>query len=475
MQLALILSLHQALDEDRGTPHEERLQRDREIGRGGEDGTPLGRVMHWWSSVGSQLLQAEGAESGARIDGALRVAVTALTALGFALGLGVAGAAFAYHGRYPVNLFALLGVLVVVPWLPFIATAVLLLPLPGVRRLREGLATFSPGRWLAGFLHKRLNVDFLRWRGGNTPPARVAQLEALRLSLWMGVGFFCGALVLALLLVAFTDLAFGWSTTLEVDASLVHGLVSGVSLPWRGWLPVAAPDAELVALSQYFRLENAAPPDVSRLGEWWPFVCMMLLVYGLAPRALLLAWVSWRRHGAYEALLLDHPQVRALLDRMSSPLVVHESSAAGEQATLPTAPDAGVRLTAGGANVLLWNSPMEAAQCVSWLRGQFAIEAGAVLEVGSHQSGQALDQALAGLEDAKQRLVLVTKGWEPPLLEFLDLIDDLRSLLGADVSITVVPVDTSGQAVEAGERDVWAVTLAQRSDPALYVVEATNS
>ncbi len=410
---------------------------------------------------------------GVRLDAALRIAETALAVLGLALGIGVAGAAFAYHGSYPVNLFALLGVLVVLPWLPLLVTALLLLPLPGLRRLREAMATFSPGRWLAGFLHKRLKVDFLRWRGGTTPAAQVAQLEALHLSLWMGVGFFLGALVLALLLVAFTDLAFGWSTTLEMDSSLVHRLVSTFSAPWSAWLPVAAPDAELVALSRYFRLEDAAPPDVSRLGEWWPFVCMMLLVYGLLPRALVLAWVSWRRRAAYRSLLLDHPQVRALLDRMSSPLVVHEAAGSGASDAQPPVPDAGVTLSAGGANVLLWNSPMEKAASVAWLRDQFAIEVGTVLELGSHQSQRALEDALATLPDGQQRLVLISKGWEPPLLEFLDLIDRLRLLLGKGISLTVVPVDTSGRSVAADERDVWAATLAQRKDPALYVVEAT--
>lgn len=479
LQLAQILTVHKVLEEDRDRPHTVRLRRDREAGRQiGAGASNEAAVAHWWSCVG-QALAAPGDETtGRRVQGALRLTATALLGLGMLLGVAVAGAAFAYDGHYPVNLFALLGILVVLPALPLLATGLLLLaPLPGVRSLQRAVSAFNAGRWLTAFLHRRLgpDVDALRWRVGNAAGARVAQVEALRLSQWLGVGFFSGALGLALLLVAFTDLAFGWSTTLNVDPALVHGIVSTLALPWSGWLPAAAPDMELVAVSHYYKLDEAVLPDATRLGEWWPFVLMTLFVYGLLPRALVLAWLSWRRRHAYRHLLLEHPQVRALLDRMASPLVIHETPDAEPHREMPAAPDPGIRLTPGGASVVIWNRALAPDACLAWLRTQFAIEAAEVVELGAYQSRKATDDAIAGMaQEGSERLVVVTKGWEPPLLEFLDFIGELRARLGPKPSITIVPVATSGQEVRRSERDVWAATLARQQDPALYVVEATH-
>ena len=473
LQLALILSLHRTLEEDRATPHETRLQRDRAVGQAETDAAPLQQVLHWWVCVGQTLADEDPAS--ARVDAALQLAVAGLVIAGLLLGAGVAGTAFAYDGRFPVNLFALLGVLVALPALPLLATGILLLaPVPGIRTLQEAVSAFSPGRWLAGFLHRRLGVDVLRWRGGNAAAAQLAQLEALRLSQWFGIGFFLGALILALLLVAFTDLAFGWSTTLELEAGLVHRIFDALALPWSGWLPAAVPDAELVSASRYYRLEDAVPPDVSRLGAWWPFVCMTLLVYGLLPRVVILLWVAWRRQVAGRRLLLDHPQVRALIDRMTSPLVQHEAPVVAGANEPAGTPAPGATLSPGGANVLIWNKAVDAGSCAGWLQQQFAIEVGAIIELGTYQSRREMGAVLEAMERSHERLVLVTKGWEPPLLEFLDLIEDLRNRWGDAVSITVVPVATSGRDVKAEQRDLWATTLAQRGDGALYVVEATT-
>ena len=73
--------------------------------------------------------------------------------------------------------------------------------------------------------------------------------------------FFAAVLSTALALVVFTDLAFGWSTTLEVSASRIHDLARALALPWRAALPEAVPSLELVEVSRYFRAAGAARVD----------------------------------------------------------------------------------------------------------------------------------------------------------------------------------------------------------------------
>ena len=73
-----------------------------------------------------------------------------------------------------------------------------------------------------------------------------------------------------------------------------------------------------------------------------------------------------------------------------------------------------------------------------------------------------------------RQLVIFTKGWEPPLLEFNDFVLFLRELVGSEVSLTVVPVGLSGTAVEVADRRIWARSLARLGDPRLYVADATG-
>jgi hypothetical protein len=68
-----------------------------------------------------------------------------------------------------------------------------------------------------------------------------------------------------------------------------------------------------------------------------------------------------------------------------------------------------------------------------------------------------------------QRALVLTRGWEPPLLEFNDFLGLVRESLGGDVSLTVVPVDVTGSRVDPGDRAVWAQALGRLRDPRLYV------
>jgi len=71
-----------------------------------------------------------------------------------------------------------------------------------------------------------------------------------------------------------------------------------------------------------------------------------------------------------------------------------------------------------------------------------------------------------------RRVVLITKGWEPPLLEFMDFLGLVREALGSDASMTVVPLDVSRQRVRADDRDVWSRALARVRDSRVYVMDA---
>ncbi len=477
--LAEVVDIRRWLHHDRRTPYPQRLERDRQIGRVLQARPPLRRVLGWWDQVRGTGTQEPFGE---RVAAGRWLAGMALGLLGVVLGAGVVAVALGYEGRYPVNLFTLLGVVVALPLLMLLLT-LLLLPgrLPGLRSLQTVIAGMNPGRWVGAWLDRFLGADLFApglLRGGSS--SAFSRWQLVVFSQWLALGFFTGALVVALLLVTFTDLAFGWSTTLNVDASLVQRAVAMLAAPWAGWLPQAAPDAALVEASRFFRLEEGGMPQAraARLGGWWPFVLMTMLVYGALPRLLLLVVAVWRLRRATEALLLDDPEVSALLDRMEAPLVALGGDTEEEQLEIQRQglPPPREPVSARGLVLLVWNAAAEVAVADRWLADNLGARASAHAEVGILQPEEtrrgALAAARAAVDGPVRRVVLVTKGWEPPLLEFMDFLGLVREELGGEPSITVVPLDVSGRAVEAADREVWARALARVRDPRLYVMDA---
>ncbi|MFW6093887.1 MAG: DUF2868 domain-containing protein [Pseudomonadota bacterium] len=486
--LAEAVNIRRWLREDRRTPYARRLERDRRIGRELTARDPSRRILGWWRRIRYAGDAAEVAPDlagehalGQRVEAGRRLASAALAALGLLAGAGVAGVVFTYDGRYPVNLFTVIGLLVGLPTLMLLFT-LLLLPgrIPGLGALQSLAAGMNLGRWAGAWLDRFLGAELFApglLRSGSV--SAFSRWQLVVFSQWLALGFFTGALAVAMLLVTFSDLAFGWSTTLDMSPRLVHGWVSILSAPWAPWLGVAAPDLSLVEASRFYRLEEGrmALERVERLGSWWPFVLMTVLVYGALPRLVLLLIGAWRLRRATVSLLRDDPEVTALLDRLETPLVAlggdAEEAPEREHASVPPPEEP---LTAEGLLLMVWNGAVTPEQARAWLAGSLGVAPACTVELGILQSADEQRRILAGacaeLDQPPQRLVLITKGWEPPLLEFLDFLALVREHLGDEISITVVPLSIAGEAVAREDREVWARALAEARDPRLYVMEA---
>jgi len=473
--LDLVIDIRLWLKEDRTTPFEERLERDRGIGKRLASRSDVTRVLEWWRELGS----APTSDAGRRARYAQRLAGTILTGAGFTLGLGAGGVAFAYDGNYPVNLFTLLGVLVGLPLLLLLAS-LLLLPgrIPGLSGVQGVLAGISPGRWLGAWLDESLGVDFF---AVNYAPHRsvstFSRWQLLTFSQLFALGFFTAIFLLGLVLVTFTDLAFGWTTTLDLNPANVHDVFAALALPWRDWLPTAVPDLALVEMSRYFRLDDGTMDAalIARLGSWWPFVLAAVAVYGLLPRVVMLILCRWRLTVATRTLLREDSEVTALLDRLASPLISLEGDP-GEVTETPQKPLAAPRarwLTDSLVSIV-WNEALSAQAVDRWTERALGGRVRVKLELGVHLSQDEFDKVLATLPTGTERVLVFTKGWEPPLFEFADFLERVRRTTDARCAIAVVPVDVTGARIVAEDRDVWAATLAHLSDTRLYVVQASE-
>jgi hypothetical protein len=463
------------LEAERLTPFDERVRRDRAIARSISQNEPANRVRAWWRSVARD----EAPSVGARLARLRTVVTLAMAVLGALAGGAVALTAFAYDGSQPVNVVRLLALLIGVQLVLLVFTLLLLVPgrVPGFRHLQDLLAGLNPGAWAAAVFRKiaRAPAGVALVFDRHTPRAaavRFARWQMLYWSQTAAVAFNVAALGAAIMLVSFSDLAFGWSTTLDANPAAITRVAQRIATPWAAFVPAAVPSAELVEQSQFFRLEGnaAAAASPRTLGAWWPFTILALLVYGLAPRVLLLALAAGRLRAATKRLLLDDPGVTALLDRMASPAI---ETAASEHELAPPLElglaAAAQRPITGNARALIWDDGVPADAARAYARRHLGLEVTGVAAAGGGEL--AADRAaLEELAESGGETVLVfTPAWEPPLLELLDFLAELRRRVGSAVSIIVAPVPDGPRAVTDVERATWTRAIARLADPKLYV------
>jgi hypothetical protein len=293
-------------------------------------------------------LDAAPRTPGSRVEMAVRWFNRLVALTGGLVGVSVSLALLHYTGEHPVNILNALAGLVGVQLslLALLLVALLLGRRPGPPgpvhgAFRLGLRRFGTGflpdalrqRWTV--LEDRMDAHRGLWRW---LLVRAAQI--------FGVSFNLGALAGCLYRVILSDVAFGWSTTLHLNAGTVHAGAKALASPW-GWLfPQAVPSEELVALTQYSHLEgkyllrSAGERSLGpgMVGGWWPFLILSLGTYGLLPRLLVL--ICSELH--IRRILRDTPdrneEFRRIAEWMRLPVVT--TLAPGSEG-IPTVPPAG--------------------------------------------------------------------------------------------------------------------------------------
>jgi hypothetical protein len=478
--LSRLIDLAAQLAQDAEQAPDLLRRRDRGLGRELAEASRGGiaGITAWLDRV-----RPAGADSpGDRVERAARALVAGLVVVGLAVGAGAAGALFTYDGRHPVNAVRVLALFVGVQLALLASTCVLCLPagwrrrVPGLAALQDLLGLASPARLAAGLRrllpgagreeaarlvslarrHQRLYADVQKW-------------WMLSASQGFGVAFNLAAIATALALVAFTDLAFGWSTTLDVDAATLLRITSLLSLPWSSVWGAAVPTPELIAGSQYFRA--AAHHDPGAGAAWWRFLLACMACYGLAPRLAMLAFARWRLRAALASAFRRVPGVAALRDRLESRLVETTAERA-EQGAGPAAAtgaaDAPAPPPGTRCHALVWAGfPLADAQAAA---RELGVEVMSLAQAGlaSLEADAAALRALAATP-AEEPVLVITRAWEPPVKELVDFLEDLRDALGEARAVLVVPLAVDGQrpaAPAASDAAMWRRAVERLGDPA---------
>lgn len=470
-------------------------RRDRPIGRelAHLQASPMAQLSAWLE----RITETQSGSSGSRFSSALRIGVLLLVCLGLLCGSLTAAAVFYYDGSHPVNIINVLAVFVGFQALLLFFTLLTLLPdrllryLPLLPALKETFSLFSPGRLLklfSRFLPASYRQAAATFSGRTVAHrslyGRVEKWLILRSGQAFGVAFNLGALGGCLYLVIFSDLAFGWSTTLQTEAWQLKALTDWLAWPWAWLLPQTQPSLELIETSRYFRFQTGTLPGMvgsgpALLGTWWPFLILCLLVYGLVPRLVTLTIASARLQRACNYTLLHLPGVQTILDRLNAHLVETGSDHPETSCDTPLASSARNRFSGDfrgqPVSIIDWGGTgLEHAGLAVWLGSVWKGHLESVSEAGGSHSINHDQQVLQTLSVASQGpVVLLVKSWEPPMTEIMDFLKELRQVLKENRPIAVVPIGIGSTVTPlppVGEMaDVWATMVDQLGDPWTFV------
>jgi len=496
--LADVVTASAVLDGDEKRSQEEVVARDRRIGLTlpqSEDRQQM--ALDWLSAVRTEDRQVNRLHD--RIDQASAWCGSIITVLGLILGASAAMGVFFFDGSGRVNAIGVIAVLVLLPGLFLILFVIAALParlmtsLPGGRALTALAKGLSPGRLAAVIL--RFFPPELRqtWEGIAGRAARhqtlfqgIQKWAVLRWSQLFALGFQVAALGTAICLVIFTDLAFGWSTTLTSgnpieDAAAIHKLTSTMAAPWSRVFPDAMPNIALIEESRYFRAAEHAltPEQAARLGAWWPFIILTLAVYGLLPRILTFWLAESRLNHACHVISHTLPGFSPVFRRLrqahiqttsDEPETGRPDPATIDDPALPTVePDSigflinwsGVPVAENKLRALFSDLPVHTAGGAS-----------------SVESDRHLAERVATGLPPGSGIVVVVKAWEPPLMELVDFLKQLRASATNATPIIIVPAGVGSEALIADgtpdQVEIWKRKIAGLGDPWLEVRPATG-
>ncbi len=456
MNLQSYINLYQLLQE-RASSHEQ----NRAFGLAHAGVTPVRQLLLWQKSHLSMLKKPLLSE---QLSSYLYGISLVLGIVALLLGLFSGIALLSYNGHAPVNMVYFMAMAV---FFPLFTMLLSLLSMLRAGRARSVLIHLSPAYWMekvTGLLSGRTQV---RLESLRINPLLLNWLVIQR-SQMLALLFSVGLLLALLGSVATRDIAFAWSTTLQVTPERFHHFLSALALPWRELCPSAVPSVTLVEQSQYFRLgetlDSGMIKDAAKLGEWWKFLACATLFYAIILRLLMWIASSFGLKRALKRAIMNLEGTSQLLYEMNTPLV--SSTAETEESPFVQGK--------GGYRRLLSNPAKHYSVTLGWaleerdillLHDSLGIGSDAHFAIGGSHT---LEEDHAVLSRCHGEVLLYVKAWEPPIM---DLMDSLEMLAGVAERITLLPIGTAADDYCPADREyrIWERKIEMLDHPKVWL------
>lgn len=508
--LQTVVNLALQIQRDETSDKRALRHRDRELGKSLTHlvATPVRQLTVWLQRVSVE----EDRRKARHAARAMRLVAMVLFVLGSVSGSGAAAAVFYYDGQHPINILPVLAVFVVLPVVTLLPFGIAVLARSRVHRwplvsdVQEAITLMLVGimsavsRLLPQSYREALQQAAGRSAAYRQVYGRMQKWMLLRWSQTFVLAFMLAAVTWFGYRLVVTDLAFTWSTTLQAEQpealyNRVQRLTTALSAPWAAFWPQARPTAQLIRDTHYFRLREGVLPEhaaPAALGGWWPFLMLSMVCYGLLPRILTWLLCAWRLRRASRWCLLHTPGAADVLDRLNSVMVETQAPTAEAAAAPQPTADVATALAERGAEavsralLINWSAvPVDDAKASQLLSRQLALDVQLPVHAGGRNTLAADAEVMAQVHDAlrhdqahtpfsSSQVIVLVKAWEPPMMEIVDFLRDLRQAIGSGVRILVIAFQTEdGNGASESEASVafeqWQRKLATIGDPWLKV------
>jgi len=483
----------------------ERIEkRDREIldrvqGEGRELNRNRDLLKVWLQSV-REALFPEAWNPGELSKSAISLTSKILFVLALVSGVTVAAGFLSYEGSEPVNVSAFIGVFILLQLALAAVSLGLIFSLQltskafdgfiGVRVLRPLL--FHLASSLARYAASRIagkSRSLMEEASGDLKSmwaiyrSLLQRMAFTHVQAW-AIAFNIGVVGATLLIVLFSDRAFGWQTTLQVDANWLYEVVKLTAAPWSWFVGegVGFPSLEAIEGSRITLKDGIRSLNSENLVSWWPYLLLGTIVYGLLPRLAFYGWGLMAMSHALKRLSFDHAEANRIAERIRSRDFGFDSEVKrGSSAS--AAPDSELDIRGSTAvpdhergAVCLIASDYHEAIPIEELKEQLSSILSVsedrldVLPISEDDQREPERLSLDLDSHSDQNLFVVFASWLPPIEEIRQLILAIRKNIGASRLLYVQllgPLDSEKQLCDPKPEEIamWKVFVRRLGDP----------
>ncbi len=350
--------------------------------------------------------------------------------ISFILGITTAIALLSYNGKEPVNLFYFLFIVIGVPLLGAIFTII---------------SFFTNTKLFIGAILEKIIVHFTKEKINfkNKTLQKWFELKTLLFAqLLFGFGFLLGFLFK----ITFSDIAFTWSSTLDISVNLLYKILQFFSLPWHGLLNDYL-SISLIQKSQFYHLQSAKQHLMpTTLSLWWKYLLFASIFYMIILRFILFVIANSIYKKTLNKAILDDGKV--LLHFMKTPLVSTKEQSKKEPFSYNLKNPKRLSKTSFKA-AIAWNFTVNEALI---LKEKFP--KGAIYPLSALDSFEKEDQILQNLP--KEALSIIVKSWEAPTMDFIDFLEKAYKKFN---DITIFLIGENYKKAKEKELAIWQESL----------------
>jgi len=418
--------------------------------------------------------------------------------LAFAAGGGICYSYLSYSGEQPVNVSLFFLVFVVFQFLLLLVLPVgwLLRKIRGLD-LRDSIILSLVNKGLNRFLFRIRKSGFTQL-GNQRKQQFSASLAAVHsrgkgygaLFFWplfllfqlFGIAFNFGVLAALLVKVASSDLAFGWQSTIQLSSDFVAALVQLIALPWTWLLANSYPALAQIEGSRMVLKDGFYHLSSADLVSWWPFLCLAVCFYCLLPRIILFVLGSIARNRCLAAVSFTRAEHNQLQHRLLTPRLKTQLVQKTKKEQMELLPEIKKEEAAVRKEKLTAVQPAVNGSLLALIPDELFDDCDQT-ELTTHceqrfgykiQKTIRLDEQYGYANDSISPVLLLQEAWQPPILELIDFLKQLRKTCDEKSHIIVALIgkptsETIFTSVSKQDLHIWQQKIALLADPHLQL------